>query len=96
MSLILSLLEQYKDIDANWLLTGIRSSRSSARTGQEEGMEQDLFSILSEKNEGTTSNPVINVQKNDIIIPQNSIQPKKIEKIITLYSDKSFSEYLPE
>ena len=48
LNFIMSLLEQYKDIDANWLLTGVRSSRAMARSVQdgEAVVEQDLFSSL--------------------------------------------------
>ena len=35
-------------------------------------------------------------QKNDVFLPPKDIQPKKVEKIVTFYSDKTFTEYFPE
>lgn len=98
LNFIMSLLEQYKDIDANWLLTGVRSSRSMARSVQDGDtvVEQDLFSSLTENNEIPTENSTVSLQKNDVFSPQKDIQPKKIEKIVTFYTDKTFREYLPE
>ena len=98
LNLIMSLLEQYKDIDANWLLTGVRSSRAMARSVQdgEAVVEQDLFSSFNENNEQPTDVSTVGLQKNDVFSPQKDIQPKKVEKIVTFYTDKTFSEYFPE
>jgi len=97
LTFIMSLLEQYKDIDANWLLTGLRSSRAMARSVQdsETVIEQDLFSSF-ENNEHSTENQTVSLQKNDVFSPQKDIRPKKVEKIVTFYTDKTFSEYFPE
>ena len=99
LSLILSLLEQYKDIDANWLLTGVRSSRSLPRAVSNDApvVDQDLFSVITEdKKLSEGGSNVIEVPKNDVFSPEKVIQPKKIEKIVTFYSDKTFTEYFPE
>ena len=96
LGLILSLLDEYKDIDANWLLTGVRSSRSMARSLQDEGGEQDLFSTLEPENSSDSIEKKEEPQKNDVFLPPKDIQPKKVEKIVTFYSDKTFTEYFPE
>ena len=93
---ILSLLNEYKDIDANWLLTGVRSSRSMARSLQDEGVEQDLFSSFEPINSSDSVEKKEDSQKNDVFLPPKDIQPKKVEKIVTFYSDKTFAEYFPE
>lgn len=95
LGLILSLLDEYKDIDANWLLTGVRSSRSMARSLQDEGVEQDLFSAFEPENSSDSIEKKDEPQKNDVFLPQKDIQPKKVEKIVTFYSDKTFTEYYP-
>lgn len=97
LNFIMSLLEQYKDIDANWLLTGVRSSRAMARSVQdgEAVVEPDLFSSFTENNDQPTEISAVGSQKNDVFLPQKDIQPKKVEKIVTFYSDKTFTEYYP-
>ena len=98
LNFIMSLLEQYKDIDANWLLTGVRSSRAMARSVQdgEAVVEQDLFSSLAENNEQSTASAVTEMQKIDLFPPKKDVPLKKVEKIVTFYTDKTFTEYYPE
>lgn len=97
LSLIESLLDTYKDIDANWLITGVRSSRSMAKSIADVPVEQDLFSSISdEKVDVFPEKSVVAEQKNDVILPSNDKPSKKIEKIVVFYNDKTFSEYFPE
>ena len=96
LGFIQSLLNVYKDIDANWLLTGVRSSRSMARSLQDEGVEQNLFSTFEPENSSDSIEKKEEPQKNDVFLPPKDIQPKKVEKIVTFYSDKTFTEYFPE
>ena len=95
LGFIQSLLNEYKDIDANWLLTGVRSSRSMARSLQDEGVEQDLFSTFEPENSSDSIEKKEEPQKNDVFLAPKDIQPKKVEKIVTFYSDKTFTEYYP-
>lgn len=95
LNFIMSLLEQYKDIDANWLLTGVRSSRSMARSLQDEGVEQDLFSSFEPENSSDSIEKKDEPQKNDVFLPPKDNQTKIVEKIVTFYSDKTFTEYYP-
>ena len=96
LNFILSLLEQYKDIDANWLLTGVRSSRAMARSQQEEVVEPDLFTTVEPESSSVSVEKREQLQKNDVFSPQKDVQPKKVEKIVTFYTDKTFTEYFPE
>lgn len=96
LNFIMSLLEQYKDIDANWLLTGVRSSRAMARSQQEEVVEPDLFTTVEPESSSVSVEKREQLQKNDVFSPQKDVQPKKVEKIVTFYSDKTFTEYFPE
>ena len=95
LGFIQSLLNVYKDIDANWLLTGLRSSRSMARSLQDEGGEQDLFSALEPENSSDSIEKKDEPQKNDVFLPPKDNQTKIVEKIVTFYSDKTFTEYYP-
>jgi len=96
LNFIMSLLEQYKDIDANWLLTGVRSSRAMARSQQEEVVEPDLFTTVEPESSSVSIEKREQLQKNDVFSPQKDVQPKKVEKIVTFYTDKTFTEYFPE
>ena len=96
LNFIMSLLEQYKDIDANWLLTGVRSSRALARSQQEEVVEPDLFTTVEPESSSVSVEKREQLQKNDVFSPQKDVQPKKVEKIVTFYTDKTFTEYFPE
>ena len=96
LNFIMSLLEQYKDIDANWLLTGVRSSRAMARSQQEEVVEPDLFTTVEPESSSFSVEKREHFQKNDVFSPQKDIQPKIFEKIVTFYTDKTFTEYFPE
>lgn len=96
LNFIMSLLEQYKDIDANWLLTGVRSSRAMARSQQEEVVEPDLFTTVEPESSSVSVEKREQLQKNDVFSPQKDVQPKKVEKIVTFYTDKTFTEYYPE
>ena len=94
LSFILSLLDQYKDIDANWLLTGVRSSRSNTRI--DTTIETNLFSDYVSTNNEKIDNATADLNKNEVIAQEKNIPQKKIEKIVTFYTDKTFSVYLPE
>lgn len=96
LNFIMSLLEQYKDIDANWLLTGVRSSRAMARSQQEDVVEPDLFTTVEPESSSVSVEKREQLQKNDVFSPQKDVQPKKVEKIVTFYTDKTFTEYFPE
>ena len=96
LNFIMSLLEQYKDIDANWLLTGVRSSRAMARSQQEDVVEPDLFTTVEPESSSVSVEKREQLQKNDVFSPQKDVQPKKVEKIVTFYTDKTFTEYYPE
>ena len=96
LNFIMSLLEQYKDIDANWLLTGVPSSRAMARSQQEDVVEPDLFTTVEPESSSVSVEKREQLQKNDVFSPQKDVQPKKVEKIVTFYTDKTFTEYFPE
>ena len=96
LDFLLNLLDVYKDIDANWLLTGVRSSRSMARSLQDESLEPDLFTALETENKSAFVENNEKQQKTSVFSPPKDSHPKKIEKIVTFYNDKTFTEYFPE
>lgn len=102
LDFITSLLSEYKDIDAHWLLTGIHSSRSVARLSPIQENRPDLFSISmktrDDDDEVVSQSELKKDERNQVfdVPPMHSNASKNIEKIITLYTDNTFSVYLPE
>ncbi len=86
---LMNLLSTYPDIDANWLLLG------AVRITPTIHKQQDL-EIFEEKSSNSEENFQIeeNEKKTDIF-SETHTATKKIEKIVTFYSDKTFTEYYP-
>jgi transcriptional regulator with XRE-family HTH domain len=85
LEFIQKILTQYQEIKADWLLFG---------KGQ-------MYKDLQLFNPDTVTNQDLNKNEDDKIIPSPPTQSikssgKAIDKIVIFYSDKSFSEYLPE
>lgn len=93
LDFLYKLLETYSDIDANWLLKGVKQEKSSPSMQQQQELFPETSSVPQNQSQQIVSQQNIAVQQ-----PQeyNPSSPKKIEKIITFYSDKTFVEYFPE
>jgi len=92
---IQKILLSFPEIDANWLMTGLGKIYSESTHAS---------TLFNENGDTATSSPVADIplstgpdattkrKEADIRIEQ----PKKIEKIMVFYKDKTFIEYLPE
>lgn len=86
------LLSVFKDIDANWLLTGVKSTKTTTVVAPE---MDDIAELFPESTYNIVSSPkseVFDEKKSPIVSPKR----KQIEKIVTFYTDKTFSESYPE
>jgi len=107
LELVQKVLETFKYINTDWLLFG-KGNMKNVQYTQTQG---NLFSEKQDKtteNEKDTinveeinsnSDEIIDTgkEKNEILAsPEDNFQKKRIDKIVILYSDKSFSEYHPE
>ncbi len=93
LDFLYKLLETYSDIDANWLLKGVKQEKSSPSMQQQQELFPETSSVPQNQSQQIVSQQNIAVQQ-----PQeyNPSSPKNIEKIVTFYSDKTFVEYFPE
>lgn len=82
---IQKLLLKYKDINSNWLLTGNGISPTNAI------QDLQLNVVNSDIQNQQQSLFDVTEKKNEPIVNN-----KRIEKIVTFYTDKTFVEYLPE
>lgn len=87
------LLSVFKDIDANWLLTGVKSTKTTAVVAPEMDDIAELFPETAYNNGVSASKSEVFEEK---ITPAVSPKRKQIEKIVTFYTDKTFSESYPE
>jgi len=97
------LLIAYPDLNANWLFGLSENMLTSQRS--KTGI-RDLFSDIDTIKETQQNSPIVEFQyesKKVIPTPAEKVKPqpiiqsdKQIEKIILLYSDKSFLEFNPE
>lgn len=98
-STIMSILETFPEIDANWLLLGRKSITQNAdKQGDEKTMrlqQLDFFDSQVVESQNVSEMDSQDV-KNEHIFTEDKTKGKKIEKIVVFYSDKSFSEYKPE
>ncbi len=94
LDLIQRILEQFQDVDSAWLLTGKTAmpllkkeehTNNKHVTNINEPPTSEITNVNMMENSSINSNP---------LAPQ--IEQKKIEKIVIFYSDKTFSERLPE
>lgn len=91
LDFIQKVLTVYKNIDAKWLLTGIKSENQSFSGSQIEPIQQDLF--ISDVEETKQDIPVQPTVSQHVV---SAAPRKQIEKIVTFYTDKTFSESYPE
>lgn len=98
-STIMSILETFPEIDANWLLLGRKSIIQNTDKQEDNNILQnnqlDIFDTQQTENQSVESKNNQN-QKNEIISQESNTISKKIEKIVVFYTDRSFSEYKPE
>ncbi len=98
-STIMSILETFPEIDANWLLLGRKSVAQNIDNQENVNSTQlhqlDIFNNQQSENQTVNNIPVQDI-KNEHIFTEGKTESKKIEKIVVFYTDKSFSEYKPE
>ena len=107
LEVVQKILETFEYINTDWLLFG-KGSMKNIENGETQG---DLFSKNTDKStdnkEDVKDVDNINLISEEIIDnspDRNKLEPsteannpkKKVEKIVILYSDKSFVEYKPE
>lgn len=78
------LLNKYKDIDIHWLLTGKSVNNVTNNNDLQLNFVNSNKQVQSE------------IQFEQLQMSNSGIQEKKIEKIITFYTDKTFTVYNPE
>lgn len=93
LDFLYKLLETYSDIDANWLLKGVKQEKSSPSMQQQQELFPETSSVPQNQSQQIVSQQNIAVQQPQEYKPSS---PKNIEKIVTFYSDKTFVEYFPE
>ena len=90
------ILARYKYLNAEWLIMGMGNmvKKSEPNLPNASGMPKinqlDLFQNVEEK----TSSPEPSKNNPSIPVPEIS-SPRKIDKILLFYSDKTFEEFLP-
>lgn len=96
---IMSILETFPEIDANWLLLGRKTLVQSVDKQDDVQLQKthqlDIFDSQINDSQNIVQ-PVVQPSKNEIISQDIKIEGKKIEKIVVFYTDRSFSEYKPE
>ena len=107
LEVVQKILETFDYINTDWLLFG----KGSMKNNENSEIQRDLFTQNTDKTtdnkEDIKDIDNINLISEEIIDnspDKNKLEPsteanyskKKIEKIVILYSDKSFTEYKPE
>ena len=107
LEVVQKILETFDYINTDWLLFG----KGSMKNNENSEIQRDLFTQNTDKTtdnkEDIKDINNINLISKEIIDnspDKNKLEPsteanyskKKIEKIVILYSDKSFTEYKPE
>lgn len=93
LDFLYKLLETFNDIDANWLLKGEKQENPRTVLKSQQELFPEISSISQNQAQQVVSQQNIPIQQAQEYKPS---MPKKIEKIVTFYSDKTFAEYVPE
>jgi transcriptional regulator with XRE-family HTH domain len=84
-------LIKFPDIDIIWLITGKHSLHSQENNTQ---LQLNVVNSSGLLNQASLFDAV--ESKTVISSTQKQLQKKSIERIVTFYSDKTFTEYIPE
>jgi len=93
LDFLYKLLETFGDIDANWLLKGEKQKNTHVISQPQQELFPEFSSVPQNQPQQVITQQVSSVQQPQDYKP---LVPKKIEKIVTFYSDKTFAEYFPE
>ena len=88
LDFLYKLLETFNDIDANWLLKGEKQQKTHVISQSQQELFPEFPSVSLQQQE----QQIAPVQPQE----HKPSVPKRIEKIVTFYSDKTFEEYFPE
>ncbi len=96
-SFLKKLLDAYPKINANWLITGHGEMFTSINTNQVS--QRSLFSQDTEPNETKVEATIDTfdsfIEDKSIVEPTINKEERKIERIVTFFSDNTFIEYYP-
>lgn len=80
------LLIHYKDVDIYWLITGNISNKEKVQSIESNNLQLNVVnSDISSRDASLFDIPQL-----------PKVQKKKIERIVTFYSDRTFTDYYPE
>lgn len=107
LDFMVKILQAFPEVNPDWLLLDSDQfyrdggAAPHSPTGREDGVEEvapSLFVAPLEEREKCNSQESIADQKNisDAIFPVTSNPSKQVERIIVLYTDKSFESYTPQ
>ena len=95
-----SILTKFPKINPDWLLTGSGDMYRKP-------VQTSIFDQIQPTENPKSNDTNIQIQANQLIskrtasqeiskAPKNSINERKIERVVVFYNDKTFSEYLPD
>ena len=93
LDFLYKLLETFRDVDANWLLKGEKQEKMPTVSQPQQELFPEFSSVPQNQAQQVVMQQEISMQQTQELKP--SVH-KKIEKIVTFYSDKTFAEYFPE
>lgn len=93
LDFLYKLLETFRDVDANWLLKGEKQEKMPTVSQSQQELFPEFSSVPQNQAQQVVMQQEVSVQQSQELKP--SVH-KKIEKIVTFYSDKTFAEYFPE
>ncbi len=93
LDFLYKLLETFRDVDANWLLKGEKQEKMPTVSQPQQELFPEFSSVSQNQAQQVVTQPEVSLQQSQELKP--SVH-KKIEKIVTFYSDKTFAEYFPE
>jgi transcriptional regulator with XRE-family HTH domain len=99
---IQKILTKYKSLNAEWLIMGTGNMLKSIKQGNlfENDIQESIFSDINKSNaeKFNSLEDKMNVDNEKTWVSKEKINEKNnttVEKIITIYSDKTFDIYLP-
>ena len=93
LAFLYKLLETFRDVDANWLLKGEKQEKMPTVSQPQQELFPEFSSVPQNQAQQVVMQQEVSMQQTQELKP--SVH-KKIEKIVTFYSDKTFAEYFPE
>ena len=93
LDFLYKLLETFRDVDANWLLKGEKQEKMPTVSQSQQELFPEFSSVPQNQAQQVVMQQEVSMQQTQELKP--SVH-KKIEKIVTFYSDKTFAEYFPE